>query len=236
MKLLKLCIVVIATMHFSEFKAQTHENRFSISYVFTSADKSQGDFLMGGIEFEYMRKLTDHFSISANIEFDRNNNFPKFSNGGMNTGLNPNIDLVNFINNNIRTSGELWTKINQSIYSLNLNYNSSLNKKNKIYFIGGIGLNIQDALAYGIERIQIQINKDGTSDVLNYTDYYSQRSSNTLILQFGIGYDYQIQENLFIGTNLRVQLPLKRDQYFFKHGGFGFDETIRLGFKISKSW
>lgn len=236
MRLLKLCIVIITSIHFCEIKAQKKENKFSISYIFTSFDKSQGDFLMGGVEFEYMRKLNNRFSISGNIQFDRHNSFPKFSNGGINTGLNPNIDLVNYINKNIRSVGELWTKINQTIYSINLNYSSLKIENHDLYFSSGVGLNIQDALTYGIESVRIKIYENGTSDLLSYTDYYSQRSSNTLIIQFGIGYDYKIYENWLIGTNLRIQLPIKRDEYFFKHGGFGFDETIRLGIKISKTW
>lgn len=95
MNKLKLCIVIITAMLFSESYSQEN-NKFSLGYVISKPEKSQGDFLLNGLEFEYSRFLNKSLSLSANIEFDRHNNFPKFVNGGMNTGLNPNHDGADF--------------------------------------------------------------------------------------------------------------------------------------------
>lgn len=236
MNKLKLCIVIITAMLFSESYSQEN-NKFSLGYVISKPEKSQGDFLLNGLEFEYSRFLNKSLSLSANIEFDRHNNFPKFVNGGMNTGLNPNPELLKYIYTNVRSAGGLWTKVNQSIYSINLNYFPINKKHHNLYITGGFGINIQDALEYGIESARIKYYENGTTELVNYTDFYSQRSSNTIICQTGVGYDYLfLNSNWFIGTNLRLQFPIKRDDFFFKHGGFGFDETLRLGIKIGKKF
>ena len=232
----KLCVVVIATMLFSKFNSQQN-HKLSLGYILSKPEKTQGDFLLNGLEFEYSRFLNKSLSISANIEFDRHNNFPKFTNGGINTGLNPNPDLVKYIYDNVRSAGGLWTKVNQSIYAINLNYFPINKKHHNLYITGGLGINVQDALEYGIENVKVQYHENGTTEVVSYDDFYSHRSSNTVISQTGIGYDYLfLNSNWFIGTNLRLQFPIKRDDYFFKHGGFGFDETLRLGIKIGKKF
>lgn len=233
MNKLKLCIVAIATMLFS--KSYSQENhKLSLGYIISKPERSQGDFLLNGLEFEYSRFLNKSLSVSANIEFDRQNNFPKFTNGGINTGLNPNPDLVKYIFANVRSAGGLWSKVNQSIYAINLNYFPINNNHHNLYITGGFGVNVQDALEYGIENAKIKYYENGTTELVSYTDFYSQRSSNTIIGQTGIGYDYIFLDNWFIGSNLRFQFPIKRDNYYFKHGGFGFDETLRLGIKIGK--
>lgn len=230
----KLCIVAIATMLFSNSYSQEN-NKLSFGYILSKPERSQGDFLLNGLEFEYNRSLNKSLSISTSIEFDRHNNFPKFTNGGINTGLNPNPDLVKYIYANVRSAGALWAKVNQNIYAINLNYFPINDNHHNLYITGGFGINVQDALEYGIENAKIKYYENGTTELVSYTDFYSQRSSNTFICQTGIGYDYiLLNSNWFIGTNLRLQFPIKRDEYFFKHGGFGFDETLRLGIKIGK--
>lgn len=227
MKNLKIGMLFIASVFCTVSYAQQQKNKLSLGYGIT-----KGDYWLHGLEFEYSRKLNKSFSVSANIGVDRYNGFPKFANGGINSGSNANPQLANYIKNNNPMLGELWARVNQNIYSIHLNYHPINNQRNNLYLIGGIGLNIQDALAYGIENIT----SNGTSGVASYTDYYSQRGAATIVGRAGIGYDYNMKGNWFVGSNLRVQLPIARDAYYFKHGGVGFDETLRLGVKVGKSF
>jgi hypothetical protein len=225
-------IVAIATIPFSRMYAQK-KNKLSLSMT-TSKNVDYGR--LNGLEFEYLKNFNKHFAGSTNIEFGRANSFPKFTNGGTTSDVSTNSETISYIYENVRTTGFLWGKINQQIYSVNGYYLPLNNEKNSIYISNGIGLNIQDALDYGIGSTKTLIYADGTSSLKEFTDYYSQRGANTLVYLFGVGYDYKFNSNWHIGLNVRGQLPLTKNQNFYKYGGAGFDEILRFSIKIGREF
>lgn len=225
----KKIFILIIIFCFTCSNAQ--KNKISIAYNKTFPEKTQTSSTLNGFEFEFERKISKSFSISGNIEFDRLNTFPNFTNGGL---TSQNTELQNYIFKNVKEAGLLWQKVNQQIYTANLNYYILNKEKNKIYATIGGGLNIQDALEYGISDTKINIYQDGHTELIQFKDYYQPRTATTFVMQAGFGYDYDFKNNWVAGANLRLQMPLARDKYYFKHGGFGFDETLRLGFKIGK--
>lgn len=228
MKLLKIIFIVLINISYTIY---AQENKLSVAYVITKTEKGQTNSKLHGIEFEYERKLSNSFSVSINAEYDRLNTFPNFTNGGL---INPNPELENYIYKNVRVASSLFQKVNQQIYTFNGNYYPLNRDKHKIYLTLGTGLNIQDALEYFITYAKININQDGSTVLVEYKSDYQPRTSKTVIMQTGLGYDYEIKNNWGVGANVRFQLPLARDRYYFKHGGFGFDETLRVGVKVGK--
>ena len=62
---------------------------------------------------------------------------------------------------------------------------------------------------------------------------YLIKNIETLVNLKTVGYYYTLLQNFTAGINIREQLVLLRDSYFFKTGGRS-DELIRLGFKLRK--
>lgn len=210
-------------------EVQETKNKVSLGYVSSIGDNAKQ--ALHGVELEYKRFLNKRFAVSANLQWDRYNNFPHFANGGNNTN---NQDIINHIYNNAKGLGSRWNRIHQSVYTLNLNYSPIHNAQHNLYVIGGLGLNVQDAIEYGIESVTIE---SSTNKIIDYTDYFSQRSAKTFITQLGLGYDYTLKNNWTIGTNLRLQLPIARDKYFFyRNNGIGFDELGKLGISVGKKF
>ena len=232
----KYRIVIFVAILLSITAYSQNKNKLSASIASSLPLNDYDNFIMPGIEFQYERVLNRYLSLSFNLEFDRYNNFPKFANGGMNSGLNPNPELVKYIYENVRYVADLWDRVNQQIISVDLNFFPLVRERAQIYISGGIGLNIQDAINYGVNEATVKTNPDGSTELLRYLDYYSQRSANTLVVLTGLGYDYKFLNNWSLGANIRLQLPLIRDKAFFKYGGVGFDETARVAIKVGKSF
>lgn len=221
------------TLFFSKSVAQTKFDKLSVSYVVSLPTYGE---LLHGFDFEYYRGLNKRFGVSANIEFGRYNTFPKFANNGTNIGLNPNQQIVDYMYDNVRFPGGLWSRVNQQIYSLSGYYFPLVTTKSSIYISTGVGINMQDALDFGIESTKVRINQDGSTELISYENFISQRAANTLVVLLGSGYDYNIGKDLVLGINARLQLPLHIDKNVWLYGGAGFDEIIRFGIKFGKKF
>jgi hypothetical protein len=226
-------MVVFMTLFFSKSLAQTKFDKLSMSYVVSLPTYGK---LLHGFDFEYYRSLNKRFGVSANIEFGRYNTFPQFANGGTNVGLNPNQQIVDYIYENVRLPGELWSKANQQIYSVSGYYFPLVTDKNSVYISTGVGMNIQDALDFGIESTKVKLYQDGSTELVSYENFISQRAANTLVVLLGTGYDYNIGKDLVLGINARLQLPLIRDKNVWVYGGAGFDDILRFGIKFGKKF
>lgn len=232
MKKIIFSIVALSTMLFPKLVAQ--EKKTKISSNFVTSFSGRDSQILTGFDFGLSKDLSKRFGISVNVEFGRYNNLPKFMNGGSIGATTTLQELENYIFENVRGVGGLWQKTNQQIYSLSGYYNLVKTKKQSANLNLGIGYNVQDSFDFGISYAKILIYEDGSTKLDKYEHYFSQRNSTTLVLLTGIGYDYQITDKMEIGLNIRGQLPLARDDYFFKIGGAGFDEILRFGLKISR--
>ena len=232
MKQIIFSIVAFATMFFSKLYCQ--ENSTKISSSFVTSFIGRDSQILTGFDFGFSKDLSKRFGISVNIEFGRYNNLPKFMNGGS-TGTTTTLqELDSYIYENVRGVGGLWQKTNQQIYSVSGYYNFVKTKNHNVNFNLGTGFNVQDSFDFGISYAKILIFEDGSTKLDKYETYFSQRNSTTLVLLTGIGYDYRVTDKMEIGINIRGQLPLKKEDYFFKVGGAGFDEILRFGFKITR--
>lgn len=232
MKKIIFSIMAFATMLFQQLSAQEKITKVSTNFVtsFSGIDSQ----VLTGFDFGLSRDLNKRFGLSVNIEFGRYNNLPKFMNGGS-TGTTTTLqELDSYIYENVREVGGLWQKTNQQIYSVSCNYNFLKTKNHNVNFNLGTGINVQDSFDFGISYAKILIFEDGSTKLDKYETYFSQRNSATLVLLTGIGYDYRVTDKMEIGINIRGQLPLKKEDYFFKVGGAGFDEILRFGLKITR--
>lgn len=183
---------------------------------------------MGGVEVEYGKKINSKLMVTASMEVTRYNDFPKFANRGASSGANPNAEWINYIKDNVTSSRHLWTRVNQQIYTIGVNYFPFKSKKHLPYLKTNLGINIQDVLEYGVESVE------GYTIAQKYNDVFSQRGATTVVLLPAIGYNYNINEHWAVGSYLAFQLPLIRDNNIFKYGGAGFDEYPKIGLKIMR--
>jgi hypothetical protein len=232
MKQIIFSIVAFATMFFSKLYCQ--ENSTKISSSFVTSFSGRDSQILTGFDFGLSKDLSKRFGLSVNIEFGRYNNLPKFMNGGSIGTTTTLQELDNYIYKNVRGIGVLWQKTNQQIYSLNGYYNFMNTKRHSANLNLGTGFNVQDSFDFGISYAKILIYEDGSTKLDKYETYFSQRNSTTLVLLAGIGYDYRVTDKMEIGINIRGQLPLAKDDYFFTIGGAGFDEILRFGLKITR--
>lgn len=232
MRKILFSIVATATMLIPNLSAQ--ERATKVSSCFVTSFSGRDSQILTGFDFGLSKDLSKRFGISVNIEFGRHNNLPKFMNGGSIGATTTLPELDNYILENVRDVGGLWQKTNQQIYSLSGYYSFIKTKKHSANLNLGAGYNVQDSFDFGISYAKILIYEDGSTKLDKYETYFSQRNSTTLVLLSGIGYDYQINDKLEIGINIRGQLPLKQEDYFFKVGGAGFDEILRFGLKLTR--
>lgn len=186
--------------------------------------------IMKGVEFEYGVKISPKFILTAGAEFTRYNDFPSFANRGDIGGGNLNKEVDNYIRNNIKGSQQLWSRVNQQIYTIGVNFSPFGNEKHEPYIRTGLGINVQDALSYSVESIK---NKSITED---YKNVVSQRSASTLVVIPAVGYNFHFNNKWALGTHIDFQLPLARSNNYFKYGGAGFDEYLKIGFKIVRKF
>lgn len=232
MKQLIFSIVAFATMLFPQLYCQ--ENSTKISSNFVTSFSGRDSQILTGFDFGLSKEVSKRVGISVNIEFGRYNNLPQFMNGGSTGATTTLQELDDYIYNNVRGVGGLWQKTNQQIYSLSGYYNFVKTKKHSVNINLGTGFNVQDSFDFGISYAKILIYEDGSTKLDKYETYFSQRNSTTLVLLTGIGYDYKLTDKMEIGINIRGQLPLERDDYFFTIGGAGFNEIVRFGLKITR--
>lgn len=186
--------------------------------------------MMRGVEFEYGRKITPKLTLTAGAEFTRFNNFPSFANRGDLGGGNLNQEVHYYIKNNVKSSQQLWSRVNQRIYTIGINFSPLNSNKHEPYIRTGVGLNVQDVFNYNIESIEnLPISTD-------YRGVVSQRSANTLVVIPAVGYNFHFNERWALGTHIDFQLPLSRSKNYFKYGGAGFDEYLKIGLKVSRKF
>lgn len=219
-----LCSAIVSPKIFAQEK-----HKFSISNVATIPTNESG--LLNGWAFEYGYSLNNRLMISLNMQFDRLNSFPKYTNkvGAINTSE---VERETFFNNVAKDLSltDSWKKVSQNIYTINADYSVIKSNKNRLYLTAGVGVNIQDVLEYGLSKIE----KDTNGTVKSFEDYTSHYTTTLLIAQGGVGYEYTIKNNWFVGTDFRFQLPISKDENLFSKGGVNYNETFKLGIKVGK--
>jgi hypothetical protein len=178
------------------------------------------------LEIEYYKNLHKRYGISINFETSYFNNIPKLQPESSEKRVNVNeIDSYSifFIEN---------STINQSIISTHFCFNLLNSDKNFLYISNGAGLNIQNITYFYYTKNSFLMNNGEIIDKYNDKNYLI-KNTQTIVYMLGVGYEYKIIKNYSIGINIRGQLPLVRDKYFFKTGG-GYDELLRLGLKITR--
>ena len=112
-------------------------------------------------------------------------------------------------------------------------YLNLVNKqKHLLYFSNGLEYNTQKIPSQNY--FQYNFTLYNNQIVIKKTELsYLIKNIETLVNLTTIGYDYTLPQNFTAGINIREQLVLLRDSYFFKTGGRS-DELIRLGFKLRK--
>lgn len=224
-----LCIVAIAIMLFSNLKAQTNYkfSKISVSYI----DASNLNFSTEktrGLELEYHLNLKKRYGISFSVEGSSFNNIPEIFNYGDKRVVN--VDEINNL--------EFFFKENRTISQIVFASHFYLNLINKpkhfLYFSNGLGYNIQRITYQNFTQYTFNL-KSNEAVIQNTEPTYMVKNTETVVNLSSIGYDYILPNNFSVGINIRAQLPVIRDKYFFKTGG-GYDELIRLGFKVGKKF
>ena len=229
MKFYKVSLIVIATMLFSNLKAQKQNqfNKISVSFIEASTDQGLSDKTKG-LEFEYYLNLKKRYGISISVEGSSFNSIPAIFYYGNESNINAN-EIKNY---------EILYQENKTISQIVIASHFYLNLINKqkhfLYFSNGLGYNIQRITYQNYFQYNFTLNNNQIV-TKNAELSYLIKNTETLVYLTSIGYDYTLPQNFTIGINIRGQLPVIRDSYFFKTGG-GYDELIRIGFKLGKKF
>lgn len=224
-----LCIVAIATMLFSNLQAQTNNkfSKISVNYIESSSDQSIDDRTKG-LEMEYYFNLKKRYGISISLEGSSFNNVPAVFSYGDERTINSN-EIKNY-----EISFKENKTISQIVFASHFYLNLIKKQKHLLYFSNGVGYNIQRITYQNYFQYNFTLNNDET--VTKNTELsYLVKNTETLVYLTTLGYDYTLWKNFTIGINIRGQLPVIRDNHFFKTGG-GYDELVRLGFKVGKKF
>lgn len=229
MSIKKIVITTASTVVIAiSCSAQKHQLTGNIIQVFPS--KGTGVDRMSGVKIEYGRIVTKRLILTGAIGFQRYNDFPKFTNGIFTSTSNPELDQ--YILSDVKTVGPLWCKINEQIYLVGAEYKMLGGFKHNISLKLESGLTVQDSFDYGLDSAKMLIYEDGSTQIVEYTDFFAHRSANTLVILPGLSYQYQLTSNWLLKGTVSYQLPLIRDKYFFSRGGSGFDEYLKIGLGI----
>ncbi|OUD35901.1 hypothetical protein [Flavobacterium sp. FPG59] len=224
-----LCIVAIATMLFSNLQAQTNYkfSKISASYIEASSDQSIGDRTKG-LEMEYYFNLKKRYGISMSLERSSFKNVPAVFSYGDERTININ-EIKNY-----EISFKQNKTISQIVFASHFYLNLINKPKHFLYFSNGLGYNIQRITYQNFTQYTFNL-KSNEAVIQNTEPTYMVKNTETVVNLSSIGYDYILPNNFSVGINIRAQLPVIRDKYFFKTGG-GYDELIRLGFKVGKKF
>jgi hypothetical protein len=230
MKKILLCIVASATMLFTNsVSSQENKNysKISLSYIQATTDLNI-KYRTSGLEIEYYKNLHKRYGISFNFETSFFNNIPKLLPESSEKTVNSN-NIANYTQYLVEKSS-----ISQSIISGHFYLNLLNSNKNFLYISNGVGLNIQRIGYFYYLQYSFTMNNGELIEKYSNDDYLF-KNTETIVYNLGLGYDYKFFKNYSIGINIRGQLPLVRDKYFFKTGG-GYDELIRVGIKLGRAF
>lgn len=221
----KRIIAVIAAMISILSNAQSDfKNKLALQ-IYKSTNDSDQKKLSNGVEIEYQRKINRWFAVGSNIEKSRFDNIPDINPYKNSEGTG---NIKDFVRKEIFVFSN--ETINYNAFSLHILFTPINNQNNIAYISNGLGYALQDITYQNvIKEDYIFTNKT----LQAYNVSYMTKNTKALTYLLGIGYDRYITNNWFLGINIRGQLPLIRDKYFWKTGG-GFDELLRYGVKIGR--